>query len=222
MFDMNNVMSHEQAVSKQAAERYVLAELSQEEREAFEGHYFDCPACFEQVQLGAEFLHHTRDVLDPEPEKGWLARMLGDLRRPAPAFASAALLIAVGTGLYQRVQLADLKAPRLESHYTLVGQTRGSASAKVLNVSRKASLSLQVEFLRKPEFVSYQTQIVDASGAVKSKTPVASVVADDSLTISVPADALDAGAYSVVVYGVTADGAKTEAGSGSFELRFID
>jgi Putative zinc-finger len=218
----HDVMSHEQAVSKQAAERYVLAELSQEEREAFEGHYFDCPACFEQVQLGAEFLHHTRDVLDPEPEKGWLARMLGDLRRPAPAFVSAALLLAVGTSVYQRVQLADSKAPRLESRYLLVGQAKGAGSAKVLNVSRKAALSLQVEFLRKPEFVSYQAQIVNASGAVKAKTPMAAVVADDSLTISVPADALDADAYSVVVYGVTADGAKTEAGSGSFELRFSE
>ena len=218
----NDVMSHEQAVSKQAAERYVLAEMSQEEREAFEGHYFDCPACFEQVQLGAEFLRHTRDVLDPEPEKGFLAHMLGDLWRPAPAFVSAAMLIAVGTGMYQRVQLADLKAPRLESRYTLVGQTKGSGSAKVLNVSRKANLGLQVEFLRKPEFVSYQAQLVNASRAVKAALPVPATLTEDSVTISVPADALDAGAYSVVVYGVTADGAKTEAGSGSFELQFSE
>jgi hypothetical protein len=218
----NDVMSHEQAVNKQAAERYVLAELSQEEREAFEGHYFDCPACFEQVQLGAEFLHHTRDVLDPEPEKGWLARTLGDLWRPAPAFVSAALVLAIGTGVYQGTQIADLKAPRLESRYLLVKQVKGGGSAKVLNVSRKASLSLQVEFLRKPEFVSYQAQLVEVSGAVKATVSVPATFTGDSITISVPAEVLSPGEYSVVVYGVSADGAKTEAGSGSFELRFSE
>jgi hypothetical protein len=218
----NDVMSHEQAVSKQVAERYVLAELSQEEREAFEGHYFDCPACFEQVQLGAEFLRHSRDVLDPEPEKGWLARALGDLRRPAPAFASVALVLAIGMGVYQQSAIAGLKAPRLESRYVVTGQPKGGGSAKVLRVSRKAGLSLTVEFLRKPEFASYQTQIMAASGTVKATLAVPAAAADDSLTISLPADALDAGAYSVVVYGLSADGARTEAGGGTFDLQFVE
>lgn len=218
----NDVMSHEQAISKQAAERYLLAELSQEERAAFEGHYFDCPACFEQVKLGAEFLRHTRDVLDPEPEKGWLARALGDLWRPAPAFVSAMMLLAVGVGTYQRVQLADLKAPQLESRYVLVGQAKGSGSGQILNVSRKTRLGLQVEFLRKPEFASYQAQIVTASGAVSYTVSVPKDGRDDSVPISVPASTLDAGSYSIVVYGVSADGSKTEAGRGAFELRFID
>jgi hypothetical protein len=218
----NDVMSHEQAVSKQVPERYLLAELSQEEREAFEGHYFDCPACFEQVQLGAEFLRHSRDVLDPEPEKSWLARALGDLRRPAPVFACAALMLAIGMSVYQQSAIASLKAPRLESRYVLTGQAKGGGSAKLLRVSRKAGLSLKVEFLRKPEFASYQAQIVAASGTVKAILAVPASSADDSLTISLPADALDAGAYSVVVYGLSSDGARTEAGGGAFDLQFVD
>jgi hypothetical protein len=218
----NDVMSHEQAVSKQVAERYLLAELNQEEREAFEGHYFDCPACFEQVRLGGEFLRHSRDVLDPEPEKNWLVAMLGDLRRPAPAFVTAAMVIAAGIGVYQQTAIADLRAPRVESRYVLTGQAKGSGSAKMLKVSRRAGLSLKVEFLRKPEFTSYQAQIVSASGKVKAALPLAAGAIDDSVTISLPADALDAGSYSVVVYGLAADGAKTEAGSGAFDLQFVD
>jgi methionine-rich copper-binding protein CopC len=218
----NDLMSHEQAVSKQAAERYLLAELSQEEREAFEGHYFDCPACFEQVKMGMDFLHHTRDVLDPEPEKGWLARALGDLCRPAPAFVSAMLVFAIGTGAYQHATIAGLKAPRLEASYMLTGQAKGGVSAKVVSVSRKAALSLKVEFLRKPEFASYQAQIVAPSGAVKTTLAVSAAATDDSLTVSLPADALDAGVYSVVVYGLSSDGTKTEAGGGAFDLQFVD
>jgi anti-sigma factor RsiW len=211
-------MSHEQAVSSQAAERYLLGELTQEDRQAFEGHYFDCSACFEQVKVGAQFMRHAREVLDPEPEKGWLARMLGDLRRPAPAFATAMLLLALGTGLYQHSVIADLKAPRIESRYVLAGDARGAA--RLLSVSRKAGLSLTVEFMRKPEFTSYQAQIVTESGKVKVSVPVPAPVTDDSVTITLPADALDAGKYSLVVYGLTQDGAKTEAGKGGFDLEF--
>ncbi len=218
----NDVMSHEQAVNKQVAERYLLAELSQEEREAFEGHYFDCPVCFEQVQLGAEFLRHTRDVLDPEPEKGWLARALGDLRRPAPAFATAALALAVGIAVYQQSAIAGLKAPRIESRYMLTGQAKAEGSARILSVSHKAGLSLKVEFLRKPEFTSYEARILSASGKVKAALPLPAAVTDDSVAISLAAETLDAGAYSVVVYGIDAAGARTEAGSGAFALQFVD
>ena len=217
----NDAMSHEQAVRSQAVERYVLAELTQEEREAFESHYFDCPACFEQVKLGAQFLRHAREVLDPEPEKGWLARALGDLRRPAPAFASALLVLAVGVGGYQHVAIADLKAPRIESRYMLTGDQRGGPAKKV-SVSRNAGLSLNLEFTPRPEFTSYQAQIVAESGKVKFTLPMPAPATDDSVMISLPADTLDAGKYSLVVYGVTQDGAKTEVRQGAFDLEFVN
>src|SRR5262245_6777326 len=105
-------MSHEQAISTKAAERYLLGELEAGELEAFEVHYFDCPACFEQIEMGSQFLGRAREVLDPEPEKGWLARTLGDLSRPAPAFVSAMLVCSVGMGAYQQVEIADARAPR--------------------------------------------------------------------------------------------------------------
>lgn len=217
----NDAMSHEQAVRSQAVERYVLAELTQEEREAFESHYFDCPACFEQVKLGTQFLRHAREVLDPEPEKGWLARALGDLRRPAPAFASAMLLLAVGVGGYQHVAIADLKAPRIESRYMLTGDQRGGPAKKV-RVSRNAGLSLNLEFTRKPEFTSYQAQIVTESGKVKATIPIPASASDDLVTVTLPANALAAGRYAMVVYGLTQDGNKSEAGRGEFDLQFAN
>jgi hypothetical protein len=217
----NDAMNHEQAVRSQAVERYVLGELTQEEREAFEGHYFDCSACFEQVKLSAQFLRHAREVLDPEPEKGWLARMLGDLRRPAFAFASAMLVCAIGMGVYQQSVIGDLKAPRIESRYVLRGQPKGRAG-KVVKVSRREKLALTVDFVRKPEFTSYQAQIEAESGKVKVSLPVPVAVDEDSVTISLPANTLDAGEYSMVVYGLAADGSKTEAGRGELDLQFVN
>jgi hypothetical protein len=215
----NNTMSHEQALRSQAVERYVLGELTPEEREAFEGHYFDCSACFDQVKLSAQFLRQAREVLDPEPEKGWLARMLGEFRRPVPAFATAALVCALGMGTYQQFVIADLKEPRIESRYTLTGPER--SAAKPVKASRNEKLALTVDFVRKPEFTSYQAQIVSDSGKVKVSLP-AGAAGEDSVTISLFANTLDTGENSMVVYGVTADGVKTQAGRGELNLQFAN
>ena len=216
----NDVMSHEQAVSKQAAERYLLAELSQEEREAFEGHYFDCVDCFEQVKLGAEFLRHTRHVLDPEPEKGWLARALGDLRRPVPAFVSATLVLAIGVGTYQHVQLVDARQPRAEASFFLPGTVKGLE--KPISVSRRSRLSLSVDFKPASDFTAYRAQILSESGKMEYALPLTPRPDEYSVTLGLPAAALEAGKYSVVVQGVKSDGSAVEVGNGTFELQFTD
>src|SRR6185436_18624261 len=46
-------MTHEQAVEKQAAERYLLEDMPELERFAFEEHLFACPMCAEDVRTGA-------------------------------------------------------------------------------------------------------------------------------------------------------------------------
>jgi len=38
-------VTHDEAVSTMATERYMLGELSAEDRDAFEAHYFDCEVC---------------------------------------------------------------------------------------------------------------------------------------------------------------------------------
>jgi hypothetical protein len=43
-------MTHEQAVSTLAPERYLLDEMAEPERETFEEHYFSCTACAEDVR----------------------------------------------------------------------------------------------------------------------------------------------------------------------------
>jgi hypothetical protein len=213
-------MSHDQAVSSHAAERYILGELSSNEREAFESHYFDCSDCFEQIRLGGEFLARTREVLDPEPEKSWLAAALGDLRRPAPVFVSALLLCTLGIGAYQQSVIAGFMAPRVEANYFLPGDIKGIP--KVITVSRKSGLSLSVDFARSSDFTSYRAQIETESGKVKYSLPVAARENGYSVTIGMPADALAPGTYKVVIQGLSANGTATKVGSGAFELKFSD
>jgi hypothetical protein len=213
-----DIMSHDQAVSSQAAERYVLGELTPSERDAFEGHFFDCAVCFEQVELGAQFLGRAREVLDREPEPGWLARMLGDLRRPAPVFVSAMLLCAIAIGVHQQSVISDARAPHLEDRHDLVA---AKGSVKTLHVSRKSRLSLNVVFRPSAEFKSYRAQIITDSGKVVYTLPITEPISD-SVTIGMPAAALDAGRYALAVQGMTRDGVETEVGSAPFDLQFVD
>jgi hypothetical protein len=217
-----DIMSHDQAVSSHAAERYVVGELSGAERESFEGHYFDCPDCFEQIsvdgRLMAEFLGHAREVLDPEPEKSWLAQMLGDLRRPAPVFVSALLLCALGIGVYQQSVISNARAPQVEQRYDLVA---AKGAVQPLKVSRKARLGLNVVFSPGSEFTSYQAQIVNESGKVVRTVPLPGSLSD-SVTITLQAATLQAGRYSLVIQGITRSGALSEVGSAPFDLQFTD
>jgi len=213
-----DTMSHDQAVSSQAAERYVLGELTPVEREAFEGHYFDCGACFEQVETSAQFLGRAREVLDREPEPGWFAGLLGDLRRPAPVFVSAMLLCAAGIGVHQQMVIARSRAPHMEER-VLLADSRDAV--KRVSVSRQSNLSLGVEFTGKPEFVSYRVEIIDAAGKTRYSLDF-SQLNGEVAAIALPANALEAGTYSIAVQGVTKDGVKSQAGHGTFALQFTD
>jgi hypothetical protein len=47
-------MDHRQAIATHAAERYLLNELNDADRNAFEDHYFTCVTCAEDVKAGAQ------------------------------------------------------------------------------------------------------------------------------------------------------------------------
>jgi hypothetical protein len=63
-------MTHEQAVAKQAAERYLLDEMPELERFAFEEHYFACAICAEDVKSGAVMQEGVKAGLLLQPEVG--------------------------------------------------------------------------------------------------------------------------------------------------------
>lgn len=65
MITPGQAMTHDEAVSTMAAERYHLGEMGEAERDAFEAHYFECAPCAEAVHLGA--------LLQDAAHRGWTA-----------------------------------------------------------------------------------------------------------------------------------------------------
>ena len=58
-------MEHAEATDRMAAARYLLDEMTEEERFAFEEHYFGCPACAEEVRDGSAMIDSLRAMRSP-------------------------------------------------------------------------------------------------------------------------------------------------------------
>lgn len=123
-------MNHREAVERQAADRYLLNDLSPAERSAFEEHYFECPECAAEVEAGAAFAANARAVLaEAGYYSGRRAGRIGWLR-PAYVMAAAAVLVVI-VG-YQEL----LRIPRLRRELQRLTEPRAYAAHFLRPVER--------------------------------------------------------------------------------------
>jgi hypothetical protein len=126
-------MEHQEAVERGLAERYVLGDLSDPEREAFEEHFFDCPECAREVRLCAEVLANVRALVRERESgpRGWMVRVLHSPALARGAIAASVVLLAL-TFYLGRVrlpalerELAELRAPQPYAAYFVRPVVRG-------------------------------------------------------------------------------------------------
>jgi hypothetical protein len=228
-------MNHQEAENTKATERYLLREMTNEERMAFEDHYLDCAQCLEAVTFGADFLDSGHEMAE---EKGvqqlaavpWYDRMFSALRpmlKPAPAIALTAAVALAAFSAYQQKRItnqqnliADLKAPSQEFRYVVSGAQRRGSNAIVL--SRNERLSLLINFVPKHEFTSYRAEITGPGLPTGYSVPVAVTEQDYSVMVSLPAAVLTGGEYQVNFLGRVEGGEETKLVSNSFEVKLKD
>jgi hypothetical protein len=233
------IMKHEEAISSLAAERYLLGEMGDEDRSAFEAHYLNCAECLEAVTFADEFMEQARPVarrlqaqettnVAPAREAGFVSRLLASLKGPAPAWAMVLILCMGGVISFEALQLqrqndelAALKVPGQEIRYSLKGQSRSGGPGETIQARRNTLLRLKVEFTP-GDFVAYRADIVTESGQRKYSVPLSVKPDEDSITISLVAGALSSGRYSIVVLGIDKRGGTNEAGNGVFDLHLAD
>jgi hypothetical protein len=225
-------MNHQEAENTKATERYLLREMTNEERMAFEDHYLDCAECLEAVTFGADFLDSGHELAE---EKGvqqsaalpWYRRTFSALRpmlKPAPAIALTAAVVLAAFSAYQQKRItnqqsliADLKAPSQEFRYVVSGAQRRGSNAIVL--SRNERLSLLINFVPKHEFTSYRAEITGPGLPTGYSVPVAVTEQDYSVMVSLPAAVLTGGDYQVNFLGRVEGGEETKLVSNSFEVK---
>ncbi len=140
------IMDHNEAVRLQAAEKYVLGKLPKEQHAAYEEHYFDCPACAEEVKATVAFMESARQVIREEaaqavdeerlvPAAAQTGGWFGWLLRPAfavPVFAALLLFIgAIKNGVDYSCDWKDSSSSQIgQDHHAPSFQLRGSVRGR--------------------------------------------------------------------------------------------
>jgi len=202
-------MDHTQAIEQQAAERYLLGELSASEAEDFERHFFECGDCAEAVDFGGGLIDGARVALrQPLPARTQPAVE----RRTVPAragwwlqwgFACAAAVLAaivvyetafVIPGLRQAVTSAQALPA-----FQLAGVSRGEAPPlRVSPETRFVSLSADIPpDAVYPKYICTLTSGRDTIFSVIANAPAAG----QPITVLVPVKNLSPGNYDLTIYG---------------------
>jgi anti-sigma factor RsiW len=107
-------MKHEFAIATHAVERYVLGEMSSEERDAFEEHYFACGECADDVRATSQFAGTATAVFHEDAEAPRKASLLDwlQIKWLSPALATAAFAAIAVIVFQNSVTIPALNAPR--------------------------------------------------------------------------------------------------------------
>jgi hypothetical protein len=230
-------MDHGQAVEQMAAERYLLNELTLEQRDAFEEHVFDCHNCALDLRAAAAFMEEakvqlpalvaaaTPPAVDAVKRRskweGWFS-----FARPAFAVPAFAALLAV-IGFQNFVTLPGLRSqadsPRLMAWTPLHGATRGGAAT--ITADRKQGVALPIDVSPQPgagPFASYSFELIDPQGKTawtgSMAAPASGEGGSQRILLAVPGALLRNGAYTVAVSGVADNGGRTQLDRYSFNL----
>lgn len=196
-------MQHEAALEMLASERYVLGELSAEERDRFEEHFFSCRQCGEEVRHTVEFVENLKAVLlqqqaSAPAHAAWRARLRDWFSLPALIPTAAAAALAMVVSYQQFVQIPQLRqalAPAAVATSLLGPSTRGEIpvvrlpqSAPLLLLSLEASAPASAHQLLWTVQSPSGAQIARLSSA---NSPI--------VTLRLPAATLPEGRYLVLL-----------------------
>jgi hypothetical protein len=175
-------MDHLQAVNALATERYILGEMTDEERESFEAHYFSCAECADDVRAaalmsegarrglagaGAATAREHETVVPMRTRRhGWRASIA------LPWAAAAALAIAVG---YQTIagpsilRQASVPIPLVPS--TLRPVSRGPEKAVSLGPGGVITLAVDLGSSQFDHQIQYELRQADGGVIASGDAP---------------------------------------------------
>ena len=222
-------MDHTESTRLMAAEKYLLGELTPEQREEFEEHFFDCQECALDVRAGAALVEHSKVVL-AEPVTVAPARTGAPVfarpgrwawLRPALALPVLAVLLVV-LGYQNLVTYPQLKqaanSPQILPWASINVSTRGTST---FQISPRAGqgFHLLVNFPPDGSYTSYTFDLSSPSKKLEWSRTIPAASSDEAQSIYVPGANQEQGVYMLVVRGSSADGKNSELGRYSVEVQ---
>jgi hypothetical protein len=202
-------MNHQLAEQTQAVDKYLLNELNDAERLAFEEHYFDCRICADRLKHNAIVVDNLKQVLLEEqrdtseqraaatskPGAGWLSWL-----RPAtliPAFAALALALIAG---YQNfVYIPGLTRPQALETVSISSAARDSGT--VVAVDRGLPMfNLSFDVDSPQAYPSYTCDFQrEGKGSILAVDSGARKVAAFTLELLLPSKQFPPGRYVMIL-----------------------
>jgi len=219
-------MDHVEAQSSKASERYLLGEMSEPERFAFEDHYFQCQECAEDVKIGAALTRGIREVgreyAEARPRPGTSRAERGTSRwwgwlSPAALLSSTAATMLAGVVIYQSVvTIPGLSVPEAVTPVVLRAAARGDE--QTINPPRdKSFTAFQFDVNAAEPGAPLEYELAPAGGAPRIKGKAEAPPLGVQLQVNAPNAKLNrAGAWTLVLR----NGAGQEIARYPFELKF--
>jgi anti-sigma factor RsiW len=194
-------MQHQKALATKASERYLLGEMSEPERFAFEAHYFDCPSCADDVRAGAALARgikavcaedaslrpHTA-VVHERPRRGWLTWLSPAALVPSTAAIGLGCL-AAWQGLVLIPSLRWANAPQALSPIALRAAARGEEQALIVHREQPLSaFTLDVNIADPGAPLTYD--LIAPNGAIRHSAAAQAPPAGSSLIVFLPTAAI--------------------------------
>jgi hypothetical protein len=217
-------MEHQRAVQNLAVESYLLGDMSPQERDAFEEHFFECRLCGEDVRAAAKFMEEARKILGedagaddrlrtgrPLPGSSQTTQKPGGGRTPGwlvwlkPQFAApalAVLLLLVGLQSLRiipdlRRQLEEAGAPQVVTSVVLRRAVRGDSTKLAAPAGATVALTLD---LPEPPAKATPLQFIIESADGKEALRVSGIAPEPGTSVNLIIPHLDfpSGTYIVV------------------------
>lgn len=218
-------MEHIDAVQTSAVEKYLLNELTPDQRDQFEEHYFGCVECADDLRATATFVDlakselKTHPAAKPVPDKG---RKQSRFFLWTPAFLVPALAALLMVVVYQNIvvfphmrdEVATLGSAEILPSVSLLGNNSRSGEAHPALAPEGRPFELRVDIPTEDRFTSYTCELLSPSGASVWHVDVSPQQAKDTVAVLVPSVNGPVGNYTLVVRGHLKD----SGGSGGDQL----
>jgi len=218
-------MDHNEALESAACEKYLLGELPEAQRDAYEEHYFSCALCADQLRSAAQFLGASRELFAAFPAARRATETKRDSRwawfRPALALPVFALLLLV-VGYQNLVTIPRYKQAAtsrvLAMHSLILADTRGDEGLH-FQVPAGEPFGLYVDIPTDTAHSGYTLRLEDPSGR---SSLLRSVTAEEAkkTQVVVVNPVKQAGKYTLVVSSGADGGAQASATQELARLQF--
>lgn len=189
---------HQQAVRTLAAERYMLGQMTDAERETFEEHYFNCRFCAEDIKEIELLSRAARQQPKPQPVSKWSPMTVAPWAIAA-SLAGALTLQPILMRTAPVMQLAEVPYP-IAAPLTSVPRT--AAPSRNLPAGRR--ILLYLEIAHDPQYTQYRWDLRKH----EAKSLASGTLAPEQTNEPIPLllGPLPAGSYELVIEGVRKDG----------------